>query len=149
MTDRERWIIYPLLFFALALAARGQTSHLPIVGRFDTVVCRDLRIVSHNGRTGGAKMVAIAGARNEQGLVLRFDGNQQMLLTPKKVVRSSRVVVKSVDPQSPAEPKESDKDGQDPADSEADKESDESKKDSQSEEPAPPKDSPATDDPSL
>ncbi len=114
MTDRERWIIYPLLFFALALAARGQSSNLPTVGKFDTVVCRDLRLLSHNGHSGGAKMVAIAGAVNGQGLMLRFDGNQQMLLTPQKVVRPSRVVVKSVDSESATEPKEGDSKEADP-----------------------------------
>jgi hypothetical protein len=110
MSDRERWIIYPLLFFALALAARGQTSRLPTVGRFRTIVCRDLRIVSQGTSGSDAKLITLSGAGNGQNLVLQFDGNRRLQLSPRQVVRPSRVVVKSVEPETVADPKKEDKD---------------------------------------
>jgi hypothetical protein len=48
MNNRERWIIYPLLFFAISLAAKTQMDQ---AFELDTgqVVCRELRVVDRRG----------------------------------------------------------------------------------------------------
>jgi hypothetical protein len=69
MSDRERWIIYPMLFFALTLAAKGQGCNRQPVTRFDTVECSNLRIVSNDGFR--SNIARISGLRSQRRLVLQ------------------------------------------------------------------------------
>ena len=42
MSSRERWIVYPLLVFALALGAKDQLFEYPI--KVSRVECKDLKV---------------------------------------------------------------------------------------------------------
>lgn len=49
MSDRERWIVYPLLFFALLLGARDRVAP-PNPLKCDALECRSLKVISADGR---------------------------------------------------------------------------------------------------
>ena len=53
MSERERWIVYPLLFLALGVALRDKLLHrIELLHHVESreIVCRDLRIVGDDGR---------------------------------------------------------------------------------------------------
>ena len=49
MTSRERWTIYPLLFFALAMAARDKVA-TPPESSFRSITCQRLVVQNLNGQ---------------------------------------------------------------------------------------------------
>jgi hypothetical protein len=56
MTDRERWIVYPLLFMALGFGLRNgieiQAEHQDArVLQTESIRCRELRVVDESGKT--------------------------------------------------------------------------------------------------
>ena len=92
MTDRERWIVYPLLFFALSLAAQGACGvkgvrneetarrkwvNPPKYGKFDQVECQRLVVVSPSG----AHRVEIGAGTNQAGVIqlLGPDGRKSVV----------------------------------------------------------------------
>ena len=53
MSERERWVVYPLLFLALGVALRDKLLHrIELLHHVESreIVCRDLRIVGDQGR---------------------------------------------------------------------------------------------------
>ena len=48
MSNRERWVVYPLLFFAILLAARDDIVP-PNPVRHQTLVCNQIRVETPNG----------------------------------------------------------------------------------------------------
>lgn len=67
MSNRERWVIYPLLFFSLALAAKSQLDQ---VLRLETeqIVCRELSVVDREGQI----QLKLAGDR-QGGMLAMLD----------------------------------------------------------------------------
>ena len=65
MSDRERWIIYPLLFFALSLAARDQLWFLkPKKADFDRTEVEFHSVRCNELRTGQIRIDAPSGKRS-------------------------------------------------------------------------------------
>ena len=67
MTDRERWIVYPLLFMALGFGLRNgieiQADHQDAhVLQTESIRCRELRVVDESGKT-----VALLGVNSASG----------------------------------------------------------------------------------
>ncbi len=92
MTDRERWIVYPLLFFALTLAAQGACGvkgvrneettrrkwvNPPAYGKLDQIECQRLVVVSPNG----THRVEIGAGANQAGFInmLGPDGRKSII----------------------------------------------------------------------
>ena len=53
MSERERWVVYPLLFLALGVALRDKLLHrIELLHHVESreIVCRDLRIVGDHGQ---------------------------------------------------------------------------------------------------
>ncbi len=82
MTDRERWIVYPLLFFALLMGIRIQLV-TPDDIRCEKVTCQELRVRDLNGqlaalliggRTGGAEFMLFSPGR-QVALQMAADAN--------------------------------------------------------------------------
>jgi hypothetical protein len=92
MTDRERWIIYPMLFFALTLAAKGQGCNRQPVTRFDTVECSNLKIVSNDGFR--SNIARISGLRSQRRLVLQVAVEKGVAFVPPQLGRLSRPATK-------------------------------------------------------
>lgn len=70
MSDRERWIIYPLLFFSLLLAARGQCNH-PREAKFHRLVCHQLEILPSGSRSG---RIDLFGKNNQLRVSINASG---------------------------------------------------------------------------
>lgn len=49
MSQRERWTIYPLLFFALLLGLKSQIPSCNYTGRYHELECRELHVVNRAG----------------------------------------------------------------------------------------------------
>ena len=49
MTNRERWIVYPLLAFALMMGMRSQVQN-PLLVRAQKIECTDLQVKTINGK---------------------------------------------------------------------------------------------------
>ncbi len=49
MSNRERWIIYPLLFFSLLSGLKDQFA-LPTNGQFESITCKRLTVEAIDGR---------------------------------------------------------------------------------------------------
>ncbi len=83
MSNRERWIVYPLLFFSILLAARDDIVPAE-KSEFDSVVCRRLFVESPDGRTlillaaeHDAGSIRIVGPAEAPLLQLGHDGALQ------------------------------------------------------------------------
>jgi hypothetical protein len=102
MSDRERWIIYPMLFFALTLAAKGQGCNRQPVTRFDTVECSNLRIVSNDGFR--SNIARISGLRSQRRLVLQVALEKGVAFVPPQLMRPARPATKPAETDTPAGP---------------------------------------------
>jgi len=97
MSNRERWIVYPLLFFALLLAAKDQVTAVKpinmepqdlVCGRLiaQTIDCAELRATSVIGRgleaidNDDRVRVRLLGDAADGGLVTCFGGEGQHLV---------------------------------------------------------------------
>ncbi len=96
MSDRERWIVYPLLFMALAVSLRDKLTQTV---RAERIECRTL-VFSGPGDEplvfvlpeGGA---SAGGEAKSRGLLL-LDGGEQRLATVGRVVQCEAVVSREV-----------------------------------------------------
>ena len=86
MTTRERWTVYPLLFLAIGLAMRAQSSAPDLDGRqrvevldAASVICRELRVESADGPTlvhlgrvkgGGGGRIEIRDAKGNDSVAV-------------------------------------------------------------------------------
>ena len=73
MSDRERWIIYPLLFFSLTLAASGK-----IYPRFRRVICNELTVVSSDGKQ---RVRIDASSGSHAGRILLFGADDTPVIS--------------------------------------------------------------------
>jgi|GEM_PF-4195513 len=82
MSDRERWIVYPLLFFSLFMGAR-QYYHESDEAHLRSISCNELTVNSFDGRrrvhigqsTSHAGLVLVYGASDKPVLILGADGD--------------------------------------------------------------------------
>lgn len=63
MSDRERWIVYPMLFFAVAMGVK-QNMLQNMTASFRQIECTSLKIKSFDG---SRKLVEVGGGRNRTG----------------------------------------------------------------------------------
>jgi hypothetical protein len=88
MSDRERWIVYPLLFMALGFGLRNgveiQGAQEVKTLEIQSVHCRELRVVNASGKT-----IAQIGANsgNEAGIleVANAKGSPQVILSANSI----------------------------------------------------------------
>ena len=64
MSERERWIVYPLLFLALGVALRDKLFDQTQSQR---VVCETLLVVDEGSLAGDSKVVAAVGSEDMRG----------------------------------------------------------------------------------
>ena len=111
MSDRERWIVYPVLFFAVMLGAKNKFSLSGVV-EVEALTCEQLRVLGPDGRTmvqlgaNAGGYATIYGANNSRifsvrethpgnsgELVLR--GSQGSKISMKAASQSSSMIVSS------------------------------------------------------
>ncbi|MBW3600437.1 MAG: hypothetical protein KY475_24635 [Planctomycetes bacterium] len=93
MSDRERWIVYPLLVFSLALGVKERFDASQGTSKFNTLVCRALVVENELGQTQaviqenarGAAELSLAGKDNlvEASLTADDGGGRLMLMRRK------------------------------------------------------------------
>ncbi len=114
MSTRERWIVYPLLFFAFCLAVKGQPN-LVQDGRFKSISCEELTVklpsgearvhigstsqrsgrVSIYGRQGQPAVVLGVARQGENGSVETLDANGRRTVRLGTTVECDHLVVTS------------------------------------------------------
>lgn len=67
MSDRERWIVYPLICFAFLLGARDKYVQ-PQQAEFRTVRCQELQIVSDSGKS----LINLYGSLEDAGVIVVY-----------------------------------------------------------------------------
>ncbi|MEM8680584.1 MAG: hypothetical protein AAGF97_14650 [Planctomycetota bacterium] len=71
MSDRERWIVYPLILFAFLLAARDKYAE-PDQASFRTIRCQELRLVSESGKS----LIDLYGSLEDEGVMVIYSHGQ-------------------------------------------------------------------------
>ena len=95
MTERERWVVYPLLFLALGAALRDKLVDRTIT---KSIYCQELAIVDEEPRSGQAARVLARIGRSDAksgsaaGATFMLDGHMEIIaddeyieITPKSV----------------------------------------------------------------
>jgi hypothetical protein len=79
MTDRERWIVYPLLFLSIGLAMHNDIA-LQVAGDSSAIRCKSLEIVGPEGKP----TVQITSTTEGDGLIETSDaqGNRLSRISP-------------------------------------------------------------------
>jgi hypothetical protein len=75
MSNRERWVVYPLVLFSLLMHARD-TFYEPTVAEFESVVCQELVV----RRADGTRLVHIGPRSNNAGGIDLFDARGASML---------------------------------------------------------------------
>ena len=78
MSQRERWIVYPLLFFAFTLAMRDQWPTTTEVPEFDVVSCRHLIIRDAQGRPAVDLSAQNGGPQDGSGVIVVYGSAPQI-----------------------------------------------------------------------
>lgn len=98
MSNRERWIIYPLLFFALANAFKQQTGFeidnsglgpFQHEGKFRSIECNMLTVNSLDGR----QLARLGGATGEAGSLIIYGPNGNRLVVLGADLQGTRGVM--------------------------------------------------------
>ncbi|MCA9189333.1 MAG: hypothetical protein R3E01_34680 [Pirellulaceae bacterium] len=79
MTQRERWIVYPLLFMSLAFGLRGDLFPRQNA-KFEVLTCQGLRVVDNRGKA--LVEVGIAGGQGGSLRILNKIGSPVVVLEP-------------------------------------------------------------------
>lgn len=81
MSNRERWIIYPLLFMALLFGLKQGLVPKPTLLEAPTLICKELQIVDSMDPSSRKVRVQLNQGRNGAGQVGLFNGeNEQTVL---------------------------------------------------------------------
>jgi hypothetical protein len=88
MSTRERWVVYPLLFFALLSSLKDQLA-LPTNGEFQSLTCNQLTVESADGRPLLELGSSSAAAGDESGLLVVYGAVPEDELTERRPIAAS------------------------------------------------------------
>ncbi len=71
MTSRERWILYPLVFFTFLMAARDKYIKPQLID-CQVVTCRQMQVLSDEGRTVVTLGTTLDESGNEAGVLITY-----------------------------------------------------------------------------
>jgi hypothetical protein len=79
MSDRERWIVYPLIFFAFLLGARDKYFK-PERAEYESISCRRLTVTSLDG----TPLVQLSGTIDDSGVIVMYAPVERGLEPPPR-----------------------------------------------------------------
>ena len=78
MSQRERWIVYPQLFFSFTLAIRDQWPTTDQVPEFNVLYCKRLEVHDGHGRPAVVIDAKEGGSTEGSGVVTVYGGSSQV-----------------------------------------------------------------------
>lgn len=91
MSNRERWIVYPLLFFSLLLGLKEQLT-IPLDAEYQHLKCNKLTVEALDGRPLVELSSSIESAGDQAGLLVMYGpiGGDELTRTPVGMATTPR-----------------------------------------------------------